>query len=353
MEQPNKYKSLFAQIKSEHKAAGLNSKRDKDSDVLVVDGTNNFIRAWTVVPTLNENGEHIGGITGFLLSLGHAIKMLRPTRVVIVFDGKGGSLRRRQLYPEYKANRKMTVRVNRAYEDMSTPENEQQQMLQQMQQLIFLLRELPVSIVCIDNIEADDAIAYVATQMFPTGRVTIMSGDKDFLQLVSTRVQVWSPVKKKLYGVQDIINEYEGIHPTNFIYYRILEGDKGDNINGIKGIALKTALKLFPALKEESEYSVEKILLHSRDGHNEKKGYASILENSDIVARNFELMQLKTPSFSPSLQLQVAESVNKINELNKIQLIQSMTKFHMHQSISNFHVWIQEVFWPLSVFAKS
>lgn len=351
MEIDSKYKSLFAQIKDDHKNTPI-LKRERDSDVLVVDGTNNFIRCWTTVPTLNENGEHIGGITGFLMSLGYAIKLLKPTRVVIVFDGKGGSLRRRQIYPDYKANRKMTVRVNRAYEDMGTPENEQQQMLQQMSRLIEMLRELPVSIVCIDHIEADDAIAYIATQMFKNSKITIMSGDKDFLQLVNDRVTLWSPIKKKIYGVQDILNEY-GIHPTNFIYYRILDGDKSDNIDGVKGIALKKAVKMFPLLKEAEELSVEKILMMSRDKANEGKSYADVLENAEIVSRNYQLMQLKEPMFSTSLQFQVEEAVNKINQLDKLRLIQCMTQYHMHQSIQNFHVWIQQTFWPISVFAKS
>ena len=106
-----KFQSIFAQIKAEHKDNPVPQSRTRDSDILLVDGTNNFIRCWTVVPTLNDNGEHVGGISGFLTSLGYAIKMLRPTRVIIVFDGKGGSLRRKQIYPEYKEKRAMKIRI--------------------------------------------------------------------------------------------------------------------------------------------------------------------------------------------------------------------------------------------------
>lgn len=347
-----KFQSIFAQIKEEHKNNPAPSSRTKNSDVLVIDGTNNFIRCWTVVPTLNDNGEHVGGISGFLTSVGYAIKLLKPTRVIVVFDGKGGSLRRKKIYPEYKEKRAMTVRVNRAYEEMSDPDTEKKAMLQQMSRLIEFLRELPVSIVCVDNIEADDAIAYIATKMYQDGKVTIMSGDKDFMQLISDRVTIWSPIKKKIYGVQDVINQY-GVHPTNFIYYRILEGDSSDNIDGVKGVGLKTAIKLFPMLTEAKETSVEEILLRSKDQYNEKKVYANVVENSEIVARNYKLMQLKNPDFSLSLQMNVQNSAEKIYDYNKVQFIQKMTQCRMQNTISNYHVWLQEVFWPLSLLAKS
>lgn len=347
-----KFQSIFAQIKEEHKNNPQPANRTKNSDILVVDGTNNFIRCWTVVPTLNDNGEHVGGISGFLTSMAYAIKLLKPTRVIVVFDGKGGSLRRKKIYPEYKEKRSITVRVNRAYEEMSDPDTEKKAMLQQMSRLIDFMRELPVSIVCIDNIEADDAIAYIATQMHKDAKVTIMSGDKDFLQLVNDRVQIWSPIKKKIYGVQDVINQY-GVHPTNFIYYRILEGDDSDNIGGIKGVGLKTAIKLFPMLTESKETSVEEILLRSKDQYNEKKVYANVAENSEIVARNYKLMQLKTPDFSATLQMNVHDASERIFEYNKVQFIQKMTQHRMQNTISNYHVWLQEVFWPLSLLAKS
>jgi DNA polymerase-1 len=345
-----RYQSIFAQIKSEHGQTAVVQKRNKNSDILIIDGVHNFIRNWVVVPTLNDNGEHVGGTSGFLITLGHAIKLLRPTRVIIVFDGQGGSLRRQKIYPDYKAKRKMTVRVNRAYEDMSDPEIERKAMLAQMGKLVEFLRSLPVSILAIDYIEADDTIGYITTQMFLNAKITIMSGDRDFLQLVNERVSVWSPIKKKIYGVSDVINQY-GVHPTNFVYYRILEGDKSDNINGIRGIALKTALKMFPMLAETKEYSIEEMLKFSRDKANEKKAYANILENAEIVTRNYQLMQLKTPDFSPTLQMQIAENVERIYEYNKFHFIQSLTTHGMHSAIPNYHVWLQEVFYPLHVMA--
>ena len=147
-----KYQSIFAQIKESHATGSTELNRNKNSDILLVDGTLNFIRNWIVVPTLSSNGDHVGGTSGFLMSIGHAIKLLRPTRVIIVFDGKGGSLRRKQLYPEYKNKRTVPVRVNRAYEDIGDPELEHRSMLEQMGKLIDFLRCLPVSVTAIDYI---------------------------------------------------------------------------------------------------------------------------------------------------------------------------------------------------------
>lgn len=347
-----KFTSIFSQIKAEHAQLPVNTKKDKNSDILVVDGTNNFIRCWTVVPTLSDNGDHVGGVSGFLTSMGYAIKLLRPTRVIVVFDGKGGSQRRRDIYPEYKNNRKVSVRVNRAYEEMSDPKTEQEAMINQMVKLIDFLRSLPVSVISIDYIEADDVMAYIATQMYPQAKITIMSGDKDFYQLINERVNVWSPIKKKIYGVQDVINEY-GVHPTNFVYYRILEGDTSDNIDGVKGVGLKTAIKCFPMLTEAKETSVDEILLRAKDCINEKKIYSAIVDNSKIISRNYMLMQLKDPSFAGSLQMKVSEAAENTYEYNKFQFIQKLTAHGMHSAIPNYHVWLQEVFHPLHVMASN
>ena len=347
-----KFASLFSQIKADHANAIPALNRSRDSDILIVDGTNNFIRCWSVVPTLSENGEHVGGISGFLTSLGHTIKLLRPTRVIIVFDGKGGSERRRKLYPGYKANRKTVIRVNRAYEEMSDPKTEQEAMVKQMLTLVDFLKALPITLISVDHIEADDTIAYIATQMYPASRMTIMSADKDFLQLVNDRVSVWSPIKKKVYGVQDIINEY-GVHPTNFVYYRIFEGDASDDIGGIKGIARKTAIKLFPMIVDSTETSLEKLLCRAKDCVNESKNYASVVEKADILARNYSLMQLKDPNFSPALQMQINDNVDRVHDYNKFLFVQKLTAHGMHGSIPNYHVWMQEVFQPLAQLASS
>jgi DNA polymerase-1 len=348
----NKYKSIFDLVKKEHSNAPPELQtREKNSEVLLVDGTNQFIRTWLAVPTLTDNGEHCGGISGFLTTLGYAIRLLKPTRVIVVFDGKGGSLRRRKIYPEYKNKRKVLMRVNRAYEELSDPDEEVKSMMRQIGTLVNdFLTTLPVSVVAIDNIEADDTIGYITTQIFntPNNRVTIMSGDRDFLQLVNERVCVWSPIKKKIYGVTDIINQY-GVHPSNFVYYRALAGDTSDNIDGIRGLGLKTIIKRFPMLTEQSEATVDKLIEHANNRVNESKAYQSVVQNQEILTRNYRLMQLKTPDFPAGLQLNINNAIDKKVGLNKFLFIQNLTKHGMHSSIRNYHLWLQETFFNLVV----
>ena len=97
--------------------------------------------------------------------------MLAPTRTIIVFDGKGGSNRRRKIYPEYKAKRRTTkIRLNRV-NDFENLEDERHSMLMQLSRCVEYLECLPVSILSIDSVEADDVIAYTAKQLLPKSKV--------------------------------------------------------------------------------------------------------------------------------------------------------------------------------------
>ena len=102
-----KYLSFFDEIK---KKGGSLDDGEPNDKVLIIDGLNTFIRVFSVIATTNDDGIHVGGIVGFLRSIGYTINMFRPTRVIIVFDGKGGSNRRRKILPEYKQNRKRSIK---------------------------------------------------------------------------------------------------------------------------------------------------------------------------------------------------------------------------------------------------
>jgi len=234
--------SIFENVSQEDKNALSN--RTQDSDVLLVDGLNAFIRAYAAMPSLNEDGLHTGGVAGFLKSVGYAIKLLNPTRCVIIFDGNGGSMKRRKIYPPYKDKRHTKIRLNRAYSELSTSDLEEKNMKAQLMRSIHYLDCLPISTMAIDYIEADDTIAYVAQQYYKDSNVSIMSADKDFLQLSNEKIKIWSPTKKKLYGCAEILNEY-GVSCQNIIWYRVLEGDVSDNIDGIQGAGLKPLSSVF------------------------------------------------------------------------------------------------------------
>ena len=197
----SRYLSILNEIK---KKGGSVNFQNTNKKVLIVDGLNTFIRVFSVMPTLNENGVHVGGIVGFLKSIGFAINMFNPTRVIIVFDGKGGSNRRRKLYSDYKNKRRTSYRVNRVA-GLENVEDERRNMYLQLRRVAEYLELLPVTNISVDGIEADDAIAYIAKSVIPDGEKIIMSTDKDFLQLVSDDIKVWSPTKKKLYDREAVL----------------------------------------------------------------------------------------------------------------------------------------------------
>ena len=97
----NRYQQLFKELQKEK----VTDPSSVDDHIMVFDGLNTFIRAFGATPSTNEDGDHVGGITGFLFSIGKAIRDFKPSRCVIVFDGRGGSARRKKIYGDYKANR--------------------------------------------------------------------------------------------------------------------------------------------------------------------------------------------------------------------------------------------------------
>jgi 5'-3' exonuclease len=113
--------------------------RKLNTEVLLVDGLNCFFRSFMAVPSMNDNGLHVGGIAGFLQSVGYAAKLLNPTRIVIVFDGVGGSLKRRKIYPDYKEKRKTNLKYNRSYEELTSDEKENRNIQSQLLRLIGYL----------------------------------------------------------------------------------------------------------------------------------------------------------------------------------------------------------------------
>ncbi len=166
-----KYISFLEQTKDDtHKA--VNHLNDR---VLIVDGLNTFIRSFAVNPALNEDGLHIGGMVGFMKSIRYSCDILKPSRCIIVFDGKGGSKRRRKIFPEYKGTRKVKRRLNRNVDWGTAPADEQQSMKQQMGRLIEYLEQLPLTLVSVDGIEADDTMAYISQQLLPKSDVILMS----------------------------------------------------------------------------------------------------------------------------------------------------------------------------------
>ena len=340
-----RYISILNEIK---KNGGDSYSNNPNEKVLIIDGLNTFIRVFSVIPTTNDDGIHVGGIVGFLKSVGYAIKMLAPTRTIIVFDGKGGSNRRRKLYPEYKAKRTTKIRLNRVNE-FENIEDERHSML--MQLCAEYLERLPVNIVSVDNVEADDVMAYIAKQLLPESKTTIMSTDKDFLQLVSDRISVWSPTKKKLYNPEKVLEEYK-VTSKNLLLSRIFEGDQSDNIKGVMGIGIKTLLKNFPQFGEDGKVTRDEIIKEAQKNKG-SRFYDLILDGIDTIHLNHKLMQLEEVDISGGAKLKINNIVNgKIPELSKPNFQKMFIEDRMFGALPNMDSWIMQTWTKLNRFAK-
>ena len=344
----DRYVSILEQIK---KQGGKLDDGHFNDKVLIIDGLNTFIRVFSVIPTLNDDGVHIGGIVGFLKSIGYVIHLFNPTRAIIVFDGKGGSTRRRKLFPEYKAGRKTDKRLVRAY-DFADKEEERANMLRQLQRTVQYLETLPLSILSIDNIEADDTIGYLSKQVFDKN-VVISSTDKDFLQLVNDRIKIYSPTKKKIYDEDKIFEEY-GIPSRNFLTYRILEGDKSDNIPGVKGAGLKTIIKRFPHIQEkDKDLTIEEIVQSCRGKEDEMKIFESISMCESQLDLNKRLMQLHDVDIPNSTKLRIREGIDRpITQLNKMEFEKMFLQDKLFASLPNLQSWLNQNFTQLNRYAK-
>ena len=330
-----KYLSILDEIKK--KGGSLDGGEPNDK-VLIIDGLNTFIRVFSVIPTTNDDGIHVGGIVGFLRSIGYTINMIRPTRTIVVFDGKGGSNRRRKLYPEYKQNRKTKYRVNRAY-DFASQEDERHNMMMQLSRCVEYLDTLPVTVMSYDNIEADDTIGYLCRQVLTDSEITVMSTDKDFLQLANGRIKIWSPTKKKMYDEHKVMDEY-GINAHNYIWYRVLDGDKSDNIPGVRGLGLKTIQKKLPFLSENRIVNIDEVV-------------DVLPESKDIIELNYKLMQLSDVDIAGSTKTKIIEKANEpINRLVKFQFEKMFLEDKLFTALPNVTSWLATNFNQLNRYAE-
>ncbi len=316
--------------------------------VLIVDGLNLYLRVFAVNGALNDNGVPVGGLTGFLRSLAYAIREVNPTRVIIVYDGAGGSQRRRKIHPEYKSNRKPGKRITR-WDAFKNSTEEKESMKIQFSRLIEYLDFLPINVISIDKIEADDTIAYIAHTLLDK-EVTIMSADQDFLQLVNDRITVWSPTKKKFYTPRMVEADY-GIPAHNFLMYKVLMGDKSDNIEGVKGLGPKKLPKIVPDLFTQTTLDLDFILEHA--GKGEEPMHKRISESANQLQLNEELMDLKNPPISGELKLRITRLIEApINLLSRNDFIIMYNDDQLGNAIASPDLWLKEHFIKLNTFAK-
>jgi len=228
---------------------------------LLVDGNNLIKIGVHGVKDFFHSGKHIGGVWHFINTLRRFIDTENFDKIVVFWDGDENSLSRKILYPQYKSNRKTPFDLTK--EDSIT---EQKERVKQY------LEELFIRQVLVDNNEADDLIAYYC-QISPDEDKTIYSGDRDLTQLISDDVRIYLPDLKQYFKLGDNIKFKDiEIPHYNVKTYKIIAGDKSDNIDGIYYLGDKTLVKLFPEiLDREVKFTdiLEKAeILHKEDKDN-------------------------------------------------------------------------------------
>jgi len=319
-----------------------------NSRVLIIDGLNLYLRTFAVNGMLNDRGVPIGGMMGFLKSLAYTIRETNPTRVMVIYDGAGGSQRRRKMSPNYKGNRKPGKRITR-WDAFKNVEEEKQAMKIQFSRLLEYLNTLPINVISIDRIEADDTIAYVTNNLLED-EVIIMSADQDFLQLVNKRITVWSPIKKIFYTPEKVLEDY-GIPAHNFLMYKILMGDKSDNLEGVKGLGPKKLPKILPDISS-SPLDLDFILDYASKGTEPM--HKRIVESVNQLTLNEKMMDLKNPPISGELKSLIRKLISQpINLLSSNDFNTMYTDDQMGNAIDIPDVWLKQHFTRLNSYAKA
>jgi 5'-3' exonuclease len=134
--------------------------RALNDHILIIDAMNTLIRSFSLLKAMNPTGTHIGGLVGFLRSLGYVTRIFDPTRVIVVWDGKGGSGNRQNINPNYKAQRASSRITHWGLYD--TREEEQEALINQLLRTRDYLDCLPMQQMVMEKPEADDIMAYLA-----------------------------------------------------------------------------------------------------------------------------------------------------------------------------------------------
>src|SRR3954452_20462026 len=247
----------------------------KGDHVFLVDGSGYIFRAYHALPPLNRksDGLQVNAVLGFCNMLWKLLRDMkpeeRPTHLAVVFD-KSEKTFRTEMYPEYKANRD-------APPDDLIPQ-------------FPLIREAvrAFDIPCLEQAgyEADDLIATYARLACEAGATaTIVSSDKDLMQLVNECVIMYDTMKDVRIGIPEVVEKF-GVPPTKVIEVQALIGDSTDNVPGVPGIGVKTAAQLI------GEYGdLETLLAHAGEIKQEKRRQ-SLIDNAELARLSKRLVTL-------------------------------------------------------------
>ena len=337
-----KHKELF-KLLDEVQEHGEEPQLKRHDKVLLIDGLNLFFRNFAMLNMVNPDGVHVGGLGGFLRSLGALIRQIQPTSVYVVFDGAGSSTNRKNLLPEYKSERELQRVTNwDTFEDL---EEEHDAKVDQIVRLIQYLKLLPVKTVVLDKVEADDIIAVLSKKLVEKYNSTcfIVSSDKDFVQLVTNKIILYRPMEKEYYTPKTVYDKF-GCLSNNFILYKTLLGDNSDKIPGVKGLGVKGIYKKFPELQNE-ELSLNDIFDISTRKFKDHVVYSRIIQDEERLKTSYKIMDLSNPMIDEKGVSYIEKVMNsEFPELHSKHFISLYEQDKLGGMIRNLEIWLKDNF---------
>ena len=251
----------------------------KTDHFYLIDGSGYIFRAYYALPPLSRKSDGLptGAVSGFCSMLFKLLEDSRaddsihkPTHFAVIFDSARKNFRN-DIYSEYKANRA------EAPDDLAP----------QFEYIRKSVEAFNLPSIELLNYEADDLIATYAKQITDAGaKVTVISSDKDLMQLVSSKIRLYDPMKSKIIGEKEVLEKF-GVKPSQVIDVQSLAGDSSDNIPGVPGIGVKTAAELI------NKYKNLDSLLKKASEISQNKRRETLLENKDKALLSRQLVTLK------------------------------------------------------------
>ena len=277
------------------------SKIQKTDHFYLIDGSGYIFRAYYALPPLSRKSDGLptGAVSGFCSMLFKLLEdsksnenLQKPTHFAVIFDSARKTFRN-EIYSDYKANR------SEAPEDLAP----------QFEYIRKSVLAFNLPSVELMNYEADDLIATYVDQILKKGaKVTIVSSDKDLMQLYKKDVRIFDPMKNKFITEDDIIKKF-GVDSDKVIDVQSLAGDSSDNVPGVPGIGVKTAAELI------NKYGTLEKLLKSANEIKQNKRRETLIQNKDKALISKKLVTLKNDA---PVEIQLSEFQLKKIDKNKL-----------------------------------
>jgi len=258
------------------------NKIKKTDHFYLIDGSGYIFRAYYALPPLTRKSDGLptGAVSGFCSMLFKLLEdsksdqnLQKPTHFAVIFDSARKTFRN-EIYSDYKANR------SEAPDDLAP----------QFEYIRKSVLAFNLPSVDLPNYEADDLIATYVDKILKKGaKVTIVSSDKDLMQLYKKGVRIFDPMKNKFISEDDIMNKF-GVDASKVIDVQSLAGDSSDNVPGVPGIGVKTAAELI------NKYGTLEKLLKSANEIKQNKRRETLIENKDKALISKQLVTLKQDS---------------------------------------------------------